>query len=453
MKLTITTFKDDLFTLEVPEDIELENVKAYCEVESGLPATDITLVWDGNHLNDDKKTVKQYGIADGDMIFLQMKPLNTASGAPQNNPMAIDFSGIQLPGQGRPQRSAPPNTGRPQVDPYTLREMLLASPHELALLKQNNPPLSDALLSGDPAKFVEVFQRQTEEKKRADAEKMALLTGDPFDPEVQKKIAEAIQQENVNANMEAAMEYSPESFGQVHMLYINCRVNGHAVKAFVDSGAQMTIMSKSCAERCHISHLMDKRWAGIAKGVGVQKILGRVHMCQISINNDHLQCSFSILEDQQMDMLLGLDMLKRHQCCIDLKKNLLLIGTTGTETSFLSEADLPAIARLNRSISASEADIEMTERLLNTTQTGPSTSASSNQQGSSSTTPATPAASSLATSNARGPTPVYPDYLVKPLVDNGFTREQAQQELANTGGDPERALLNLLAKSLNTPRQ
>lgn len=28
------------------------------------------------------------------------------------------------------------------------------------------------------------------------------------------------------------------------------------------------------------------------------------------------------------------------QCCIDLKKNVLRIGTTGTEASFLTEADL-----------------------------------------------------------------------------------------------------------------
>ena len=79
------------------------------------------------------------------------------------------------------------------------------------------------------------------------------------------------------------------------------------------TGAQTTIMSARCAERCGINRLVDSRWSGIAKGVGVQRIVGRVHMCQIQIGQDFLVSSFSILQEQPMDMLLGLDMLKRHQ--------------------------------------------------------------------------------------------------------------------------------------------
>ena len=70
------------------------------------------------------------------------------------------------------------------------------------------------------------------------------MNADPFDLEAQQLIAKEIQQKNIDANMELAMEASPESFGSVIMLYINCRVNGHDVKCFVDSGAQATIMSQ-----------------------------------------------------------------------------------------------------------------------------------------------------------------------------------------------------------------
>lgn len=71
MKLTITTLSDDIFTLEVSNDMELENVKALCEFECGIPAGEISLLWNGRPLHDDKKKLKEYGVVDGDILLMQ----------------------------------------------------------------------------------------------------------------------------------------------------------------------------------------------------------------------------------------------------------------------------------------------------------------------------------------------------------------------------------------------
>ncbi|XP_025059419.1 regulatory solute carrier protein family 1 member 1 isoform X1 [Alligator sinensis] len=318
----------------------------------------LKIVYAERPLTDNHRSLASYGLKDGDVVILRQKE-NVEPRPPGNFPglPRIDFSSIAVPGMSTQQpqqpaqhlRSSPPEAPSfPQGldNPALLRDMLLANPHELSLLKERNPPLAEALLSGDLEKFTKVLVEQQQDRARREQERIRLFSADPFDLEAQAKIEEDIRQQNIEENMTIAMEEAPESFGQVVMLYINCKVNGHPVKAFVDSGAQMTIMSQACAERCNIMRLVDRRWAGIAKGVGTQKIIGRVHLAQVQIEGDFLPCSFSILEEQPMDMLLGLDMLKRHQCSIDLKKNVLVIGTTGSQTPFLPEGELPECARL-----------------------------------------------------------------------------------------------------------
>lgn len=98
-------------------------------------------------------------------------------------------------------------------------------------------------LNGRWGRF-QVLNEQHEIRAERERQRLRLLTADPFDMEAQRLIALEIENKNIEQNMELAMEHNPEAFGTVIMLYINCRVNGHAIKAFVDSGAQATIMSQ-----------------------------------------------------------------------------------------------------------------------------------------------------------------------------------------------------------------
>jgi len=468
MKVTVATLSDSVFTLDVGEDLEIENFKAFCEVESGIPSAEIGLLFNGQPLVDMTKSLKDYGVKDGDMVIMdrirqqRQAPTRPATGGAPT----WDFSQIQVPSSVRGSGGAGPSQARPQPaardenDPAVIKEMLAANPDQLAMLKQNNPRLAEAYASGSLDEFAKVLREQQKKRAEQEALRIRMMNADPFDLEAQALIQKEIEQKNIDHNMELAMEASPESFGSVIMLYINCVVNGHKIKAFVDSGAQATIMSQKAAERCNIMRLVDPRWAGIAKGVGTQKILGRVHMAQIQIEKDYLTSSFSILEEQPMDMLLGLDMLKKHQCTIDLKKNVLVIGTTGTETPFLSEADLPPCARLSSQVneedavrsSAKEAAAEEDRQLAEAIARSASGSSMDTSESSKGATPGpTPAAAATPPSSA--PAGDVKEADVANMMAMGFPRDACVQELRNNNGDVNLAIAAIFAKSLSASFQ
>ncbi|KAJ2334003.1 DNA damage-inducible protein 1, partial [Coemansia sp. RSA 2681] len=294
-----------------------------------IPVPEQVLMHDGKVVSGADRSLKDLSLKSGDMVYITEKshqpPL---TGSSSGVPPALPQRAAAAPsGQLSPQQAiAPPGQLSPQLEAH--RQQVLNNPQLMRQLSLAHPDIVRAA-QNDPAEFGRLLERLQEEQQHGQDERdreMERLNANPFDIESQRKIEEMIRQENVLRNMETALELNPESFASVAMLYIDVIVNGTPIKALVDSGAQATVMSHSCAERCGIMRLVDTRFSGEARGVGKAKILGRVHNAQLVLGSQTLLCSFTVMEGAHIGLLFGLDMLRRHQMCIDLKQNALVIG-------------------------------------------------------------------------------------------------------------------------------
>ncbi|RGP69341.1 DNA damage-inducible 1 [Fusarium longipes] len=416
--------QDSLLTLEIFPDMTLATLRESIQAESTIPPTSQHIYHNGRLISDDTQTMEQLQIADGEMLALHVRDMRGSTGVPE---------------QAR--RPQPRRRAGNEQDPELIRLQILGQPALRQQLQSQHPELASAV--DDPTRFAQIFhdsqnreQRERQERQR----EIERLNDDPFNIENQRKIEEMIRQERVMENLQNAMEHNPEVFGRVHMLYVDVEVNGHPVKAFVDSGAQATIMSPSCAEACGIMRLVDTRFAGVARGVGTANIIGRVHSAQIKIGNLFLPCSFTVMEGKSVDLLLGLDMLKRYQATIDLAKDKLCIQ--GEEVPFLGEAEIP---KEEEAAVVQEPTLPGPDGTTIGQRSGAVVPPGQQQQPAT-TAPAQAAPPAPAPAAAPQSQPAaQPDALranispqaIESLVSMGATREQAIQALQAADGNPD----------------
>ncbi|GFP90970.1 DNA damage-inducible protein 1 [Phtheirospermum japonicum] len=406
MKITVMTVDEQIITLDVDRDESVENLKALLEVETRVPLQQQQLLYNGKEMKNSEK-LGAVGVSDGDLVMLVLNTSSSRSraGAPGNE--AVGFN---------PDGSA--------VNPSAFQQQLRSDSNLMAQLFQSDPELAQAILGNDLNRLQDILRarnQQRSELKRKQEEEMALLYADPFDIEAQRKIEAAIRQKGIDENWAAALEHNPEAFARVVMLYVDMEVNGVPLKAFVDSGAQSTIISKTCAERLGLLRLLDTRYKGIAHGVGQSEILGRIHVAPIKIGSIFYPCSFVVLDSPNMEFLFGLDMLRKHQCIIDLKENVLRVGGGEVSVPFLAEKDIPS-------------QFMDEERHAKETSSSGAQATSSRKENISA--PGGGPSGSAGRNSSQGP-----DFesKVSKLIELGFGREQVIQALKFFDGNEEQA--------------
>jgi hypothetical protein len=410
-------------SIPVGPSVTLSEVMEFAKALLGMEGDNLQLIKDGQTFASQSLTLEQAGVSNGDLIVVNKpRPAAAAAAAPAAAPAAaaaaapaaaasgggLDFSSLLSSAGGA--AAAPQNVSNNNSGVYysgmTLADAIESNPHPKAMVKllqthenlfkelnYHNPVLARKLQSQPYERAVEIwrehmvkssisssFNRTQSLAKEQDFKRR--LQQNPDDAHAKEYFSAKDRQQKVNQQYQQAMQEYPESMGRVLMLYIEAKINDKPIQAFVDSGAQTTIMSKKCAQKCGIFDLVDTRFAGIAVGVGTGKILGRIHTAQLKIGHVHFPCSVTVMDDmtlpsagpkssgddgdeakpKDMDFLLGLDMLKRHTCCIDLEQGQLrfrLAPGQYLETPFLHEKDLDESKGGTKGFNADKANQEL----------------------------------------------------------------------------------------------
>ena len=221
----------------------------------------------------------------------------------------------------------------------SLLRRYIASPAELDQLGQSDPALFEAIVSESEERVAALLRGREPAAETPIAYIQGSLLPAELDVEYQRQLEKRIAGERLEELAKDAYEHYPELFVPTEMLFLRGSVNRVETLVFVDTGAQTTILSREFAERARVLKDVDQRYAGRVVGVGTQTSLGRIWKLTLDIGGEHFLLSCTVLANFPHDFLLGLDMMKRHRCAIDLAAFCISFGDS-VRVPFVSEHQL-----------------------------------------------------------------------------------------------------------------
>lgn len=196
--------------VDVAPDMTLGTLKAVLESDINIPIAKQTLFFNNRPLPDDWRTISGVGMREGDMITVT--EFQTQPTARQQPSTTAQQQQLQQPRSQGTQIQQPSRDGTGGLDhAEILRQSALADPSVMARLRERSAELAAAV--PDPRRFREELNRLQSAARAVQREKAELearLEEDSFDVEAQRKIEEIIRKQNLQANLEHALEHTPE---------------------------------------------------------------------------------------------------------------------------------------------------------------------------------------------------------------------------------------------------
>jgi hypothetical protein len=105
--------------------------------------------------------------------------------------------------------------------------------------------------------------------------------------------------------------------------------DGVCVEMMVDSGAQTSVITLALARQLDLESKIDKSHSGVAAGVGRARIVGKITNVICTLGNVEFHMDLMVLDAPDKLLLLGLDLMRKYLCIIDLQKEVLIFGGNG----------------------------------------------------------------------------------------------------------------------------
>ncbi|TNJ30712.1 DDI1-like DNA-damage inducible protein [Giardia muris] len=143
----------------------------------------------------------------------------------------------------------------------------------------------------------------------------------------------------IKQDLEEVSSYYPELLVNYHpSIYTRVKIHEKEVVCVIDSGCEISTMSLRTAQDCGLEEHIDRRYQGLARGVGKANIVGMIHLALVSIGTEHFVTNFVVLETD-VDTLIGMSFIRMYRAIIDMKTLQFIVGESALPIMPLTEVE------------------------------------------------------------------------------------------------------------------